>query len=229
MLKLLLVVAFAGVCLAEVGDEHFASRVSQNYEVTINDKIVQQITYELQASYVYQAYGHYFARADVALPGFAKWFEKAAQEERAHATGLLEYINKRGGAISLTDINLNAACSKIGNGLKAIFTNRQVACICYFMSHKKELLTKNNECAADRSEWKNGLWAMEDTLALERFVNEQLLELHDSAQNDPHLSHVLEHAYLDEQVDAIKQVADYIRQLERVGSGLGEYTFDKNL
>ena len=43
------------------------------------------------------------------------------------------------------------------------------------------------------------------------------------------LSHVLEHDYLEEQVNAIKQLGDYVRMLERVGQGLGEYTFDKDL
>lgn len=43
------------------------------------------------------------------------------------------------------------------------------------------------------------------------------------------LSHVLEHDFLDEQVNAIKDIADKIRQLKRAGSGLGEYLFDQKL
>ena len=43
------------------------------------------------------------------------------------------------------------------------------------------------------------------------------------------LVHVLEHQYLDEQVEAIKNVNDFITQLKRVGDGLGEYMFDKEL
>lgn len=70
---------------------------------------------------------------------------------------------------------------------------------------------------------------MQDTLVLERFVNNELLNIHKSADSDPHLSHILEHEFLDEQVKAIKTVGDYVRQLERVGSGLGEYMFDKEL
>ena len=50
---------------------------------------------------------HYFGRADVALPGFAKWFEEASKEERSHATTLIEYINKRGGSVALGDINVS--------------------------------------------------------------------------------------------------------------------------
>ena len=50
---------------------------------------------------------HYFSRADVALPGFAKWFEKASKEERDHATGLIEYVNKRGGEVKMSDLTVS--------------------------------------------------------------------------------------------------------------------------
>lgn len=37
----------------------------------------------------------------------------------------------------------------------------------------------------------------------------------------------LESNYLTEQVEAIKEISDYITNLKRVGTGLGEYLFDK--
>jgi len=37
----------------------------------------------------------------------------------------------------------------------------------------------------------------------------------------------LEGEYLKEQVDAIKEISDHITQLKRVGTGLGEYLYDK--
>lgn len=43
------------------------------------------------------------------------------------------------------------------------------------------------------------------------------------------LQHVLEHVFLEEQVDSIKKLGDYVTQLARVGAGLGEFTFDKTL
>lgn len=43
------------------------------------------------------------------------------------------------------------------------------------------------------------------------------------------MSDFLEGEYLKEQVDAIKELGDYITQLERCGSGHGEYHFDKEL
>ncbi|CAH8841379.1 unnamed protein product [Trichobilharzia szidati] len=71
--------------------------------------------------------------------------------------------------------------------------------------------------------------AMNTALAMEKAVNESLLKLHGVAvkNNDPALTDLLESEFLHEQEDAIKQFADYITQTKRVGSGLGEYLFDK--
>jgi len=41
------------------------------------------------------------------------------------------------------------------------------------------------------------------------------------------MSDWLEHEFLDEQVQSIKQISGYITNLKRVGPGLGEYMFDK--
>ena len=38
----------------------------------------------------------------------------------------------------------------------------------------------------------------------------------------------IEGEYLQEQVRSIKEIGDHITNLKRVGSGLGEYMFDKN-
>lgn len=43
------------------------------------------------------------------------------------------------------------------------------------------------------------------------------------------MSDFLEGEYLQEQVDAIKELGGYITQLKRCGPGHGEYHFDKNL
>ena len=47
------------------------------------------------------------------------------------------------------------------------------------------------------------------------------------SSSDPHLSNYLEEEFLEEQVKSIKEYADYITNLRRVGPGLGEYIFDK--
>jgi len=77
--------------------------------------------------------------------------------------------------------------------------------------------------------WGSPLEAHEAALQLEKDVYNALLELHAYAtkHNDPHLSNYLEDEFLDEQVKSIKEYAEYITNLKRVGPGLGEYIFDK--
>lgn len=78
-------------------------------------------------------------------------------------------------------------------------------------------------------EFSNGLEAMECALQLERDVNESLLKLHALASEkvDPHLTDFLEEHFLDEQVESMKRIGDFITNLKRCGPGLGEYQFDK--
>jgi len=73
------------------------------------------------------------------------------------------------------------------------------------------------------------LEAHEVALQLEKDVYHALLELHACAtkHNDPHLTDYLEEEFIDEQVESIKRYGGYITNLKRVGSGLGEYMFDK--
>merc|ERR1712125_263489 len=52
---------------------------------------------ELWASMNYLAMGAYFDRADVALPGLAKWAHENSDEEKEHAEKLITYMNSRGG------------------------------------------------------------------------------------------------------------------------------------
>jgi len=165
-----------------------ASVVRQNYHSDCEAGVNKQINLELYASYAYQSMYFYFDRDDVALPGFAKFFNESSKEERGHAELLMKFQNQRGGRIVLQDI-------------------------------KKP----------ERDEWGSGLEAMQAALALEKQVNQSLLDLHAvaSSHNDAQMSDFIENHYLTEQVEAIKQLADYVTNLKRVGPGLGEYTFDK--
>ena len=81
-----------------------------------------------------------------------------------------------------------------------------------------------------KQDWATALEAMEAALELEKTVNQSLLDLHSiaSKHGDAHLADFLESEYLTEQVEAIKKLSDYVTQLRRVGSGLGEYLFDKH-
>jgi len=80
------------------------SQCRQNYHSESEAGINRQINMELYASYTYQSMSFYFDRDDVALPGFAKYFSKASEEEREHAEKFMKYQNKRGGRIVLQDI-----------------------------------------------------------------------------------------------------------------------------
>ena len=79
--------------------------------------------------------------------------------------------------------------------------------------------------------WSSPLEAHQMALQLEKDVYKALLELHASAtkHEDPHLTNYLEEEFLDEQVESIENFVKYITNMKRVGTGLGEYIFDKNL
>uniref|UniRef100_A0A8C9PYW3 Ferritin n=1 Tax=Spermophilus dauricus TaxID=99837 RepID=A0A8C9PYW3_SPEDA len=85
----------------------------------------------------------------------------------------------------------------------------------------------------EKDNWESGLHALQSALVLEKNVNDSLLELHTLAsdKSDPHLCDFLETHYLNEQVKSIKELADHVHNLIKMGSqdaGLAEYLFDKH-
>ncbi|XP_060682566.1 ferritin heavy chain-like [Hemiscyllium ocellatum] len=85
----------------------------------------------------------------------------------------------------------------------------------------------------DRDEWSYTLEAMRCALHLEKTVNQSMLELRKLASDkvDPHMCDFLETHYLDKQVQAIKQLGDFITNLVCMGApqnGIAEYLFDKH-
>jgi len=166
-----------------------ASQCRQNYHSDCEAGVNKQINLELYASYVYQSMYFHFDRDDIALPGFAKFFNDSSKEEREHAELLMKFQNQRGGRIVLQDIK-----------------------------------------RPEQDSWGSGLEAMQAALALEKNVNQSLLDLHTTANNhnDAQMADFIENHYLTEQVEAIKQLGDYVTNLKRVGPGMGEYLFDKH-
>jgi len=83
----------------------------------------------------------------------------------------------------------------------------------------------------ERDEWGSGLDAMQAALAMERSVNEALLNLHKvaDAHKDAQMADFLESEFLQEQVKSIKEMGDYVTKLRNVGPGLGEHIFDREL
>merc|ERR1711998_679771 len=163
------------------------SAVKQNFADASEAALNEQINLELYASYTYQAMSRHFERDDVALFGFAKFFQEASDEEREHAEKFQKYLNIRGGRLTLKDIK------------------------------------------APPTFYESALSAMEAALQLERDVNESLLNMHKVADenNDAQFTDFLEGNFLNEQVEEIKQISDHVTNLRRVGTGLGEYLFDK--
>nr|ACN41185.1 unknown [Picea sitchensis] len=83
----------------------------------------------------------------------------------------------------------------------------------------------------DHPEKGDALYAMELALSLEKLTNEKLLSLHSVAQqcNDAQMTDYIEGSFLAEQVQAIKQVSEYVAQLRRIGKGHGIWHFDQML
>ncbi|XP_072459146.1 ferritin heavy chain-like [Notamacropus eugenii] len=84
-----------------------------------------------------------------------------------------------------------------------------------------------------RGHWESGLKALECALHLEKNVSQLLLELHKLTTDkiDPHSCFFIETHYLDEQVKSIRQLADPITNLGKMGaphSGMEECLFDKH-
>ena len=61
-----------------------------------------QINKELYSKYLYLAMKTYFMEQN--LMGFVNWFDVQVQEENAHAMGMFNYLNERGGKIELMPI-----------------------------------------------------------------------------------------------------------------------------
>eukprot|EP01024_Parvocaulis_polyphysoides_P042477 TRINITY_DN3882_c0_g1_i1.p1 TRINITY_DN3882_c0_g1~~TRINITY_DN3882_c0_g1_i1.p1 ORF type:complete len:244 (+),score=38.39 TRINITY_DN3882_c0_g1_i1:62-793(+) len=77
----------------------------------------------------------------------------------------------------------------------------------------------------------DALHAMELALSLEKLNYQKLMNVWSVADkyNDAQLQDFIEGQYLNEQVEAIKEVSQYVSQLRRIGKGHAVYHFDLNL
>ena len=73
----------------------------------INEKLQEafndQINKELYSEYLYLSMQAYFERLN--LKGFVNWMSVQVQEEHAHALGMFDYLNQRGGNVQLEAID----------------------------------------------------------------------------------------------------------------------------
>ena len=81
---------------------HAPSTVSlarQAFDPKLEQAINDQINIEYNISYTYHALHAFFDRDNVALPGLAKHFLNASEEEREHASKLMKLQSIRGGRV----------------------------------------------------------------------------------------------------------------------------------
>lgn len=62
-----------------------------------------QINAELYSSYLYLSMSAYFDSED--LPGLARWMRVQAREEDSHAMKIFDFVNERGGRVTLSAID----------------------------------------------------------------------------------------------------------------------------
>lgn len=98
-----------------------------------------------------------------------------------------------------------------------------------FQNQRGGRIVLQNIVKPENDEWGTLMDAMKAAQTLEKNVNQSLLDLHKVADThvDAQMCDWIESHFLTEQVEAIKELGEYIRQLTRVGTGLGEYMFDK--
>lgn len=69
----------------------------------VQDALNAQINAELWSAYLYLSMGLHFEAEG--MPGVANWFKIQFQEEQAHATIFMNYVNQRGGRVVLKAID----------------------------------------------------------------------------------------------------------------------------
>ncbi|XP_035867092.1 LOW QUALITY PROTEIN: ferritin light chain-like [Phyllostomus discolor] len=98
--------------------------------------------------------------------------------------------------------------------------------------HGGRLLLQDVAEPSQDSEWDKTQDAMEAALALEKTLNQALLDLHALASThctDPQLCDFLENHFLDKVVKLLKEMGDHLTDICRLGgpqAGVGEYLFE---
>ncbi len=72
-------------------------------DARLEEEFNEQINKELYSEYLYLAMKAYFQELN--LQGFVNWFDVQVQEEHAHAMGMYDYLNERGGKVDLRAID----------------------------------------------------------------------------------------------------------------------------
>ena len=83
--------------------------MTQNYwNKECEDFVNNQIALEYWASLQYHAISSYFKHQSVGMENISKFFNKSSLEEREHADKFVDYQNKRGGTVIISEVkNIN--------------------------------------------------------------------------------------------------------------------------
>ncbi|KAJ8979919.1 hypothetical protein NQ317_003661 [Molorchus minor] len=206
-----LLVCFFAVTSSELQCEHTQLDIPKEWKdmaYPCISKMRSQVEEELKAAMQYMAMGAHFSKDTVNRPGFAKFFFKAASEEREHAIKIISYLLMRGELTSKVSDLIKKKCK-----LLIILTPRLTS-------------------------WANGVSALKDALRLEAFVTRKIRDIiavcesNPTQFNDYHLVDYLTADFLGEQYHGQRDLAGKISTLEKLmgqHGPLGEFLFDKKL
>ena len=91
---------------------------------TMEQALNKQVNRELYSAYLYLSMSSYFETAN--LKGFANWMRVQAKEEQSHALKIYDFINARGGRITLLDIEApKAKWSSAGKVFEEVYAHEQ--------------------------------------------------------------------------------------------------------
>lgn len=140
----------------------------------INEKLQNafndQINKELYSEYLYLAMKTYFMEQN--LMGFVNWFDCQVQEEHAHAMGMFDYLNERGG-----EINLMAIDKPVFNGKTTLEIFEEVLKHEEFVTSRINALYDVAEEVKDRAAMKFLNWYIDEQVEEEASVSGVLATL----------------------------------------------------
>ena len=140
----------------------------------INEKLQNafndQINKELYSEYLYLAMKTYFMEQN--LMGFVNWFDVQVQEEHAHAMGMFNYLNERGG-----EINLMAIDKPVFNGKNTLEIFEEVLKHEEFVTSRINALYDVAEEVKDRAAMKFWNWYIDEQVEEEASVGGVLATL----------------------------------------------------
>ena len=149
----------------------------------MEDALNRQINRELYSAYLYTSMSAYFS--SVNLAGFAKWMRVQAQEERAHAAKIYDYVLARGGKITLLDIEApKSKWASAGKVFEDVYTHEQK--VTGMIHALVELATKEK----DHATFEMLQWFVKEQVEEEENASEILAKIKSIGDVPGHLFHL---------------------------------------